>query len=1018
MLFVIIFLVIFAGVGLGGAWWYSRSAHAAGENSVEGKASASEKADDIGQHQMIRTGFRYAGENVWVHGNDVYTGMKFASITDEQMSMTDLRQQVEKAAMGLDSLASGEAADIAVFLTFRPIITEDWVAEVKQHAWDPTSMYTAYTEMVGGALDASGADRPEVYIIIKIATAGQRGMNAVARRLDMALTGVSDDNLEHDIVARWENDALNIQQRLAFMNAEPMTRSDLLWLITKPLHGHLTPGSNEFLPSRPWGANDFALAAAGHADNKKTHLVLHQVNENPYSYQHAMGDKVTSYTCFLAVSDWPEESVFNRNSAWIKFLARLDEPNRITMCYRMNVLPPREFSKIVKKQADDINNELTDIANHGTRAPDQNLVDFGERASALKADIDRQGIPGVLGQIFFQLSAESEVELEQLRERFTQTMRQQLDVKVMRPRRFQYRLMEMMMPGSKPQSLAMPYVRLQEPSVFAGGLPNTGTDVGDKPISDSSGNKLGWVGDYIGDTADGTPVHFSTHVALTKNKGAGIATVGASGGGKSTLALIKFFLESESGVRTIALDPKVDFAAFCYYMSFGPQVNEEGFDEEADAGILGTDKSRFEVINRRFWDDTLIVDVMQSEDGLLDCFQVSKNISDGETLAESTFATFLGKEDYSLCRLDLNNALAEVRHQYDERCDAATAAGKSPKTVPLPTMWQVVDEVIKARDEARESGLDAKSMRDLDTVVSILTRMRKASLSRLCFAQNAAGVEGIASGRKAPRRTVFTMRGMRLPKSADPEKWGPADRRAAGIMHIITKLASDMLAVSKERNPVTGHMELRPKLLFVDEAYMVSATEAGRAMLQTSLAQGRSYKFAVWIIDQLAGRLASIEDENADEAGGNQLPVVFAYSHNTPAEAKKALPLLGREGNEVTQLALQPIGNGGQMETGRAVMKDADSRVAIIAIDVPFVELLAATDTNPDSRPKRQSRPISPNVYEWTFPNAAETEQQLREATERMVSGEADALNDDGEVVEDVTANLEKGHEKDREGAA
>lgn len=993
----------------------SESVDADGEKISSGSKGQSE-SQDLGNHKTTRMAFRYADDTIWVHENSVFTGVRLNAITDEQLSMEELHQQVEAAAGALNDLATGEPIEVMGRLTFRPVSAEDWYEQLIESSWNPSPFYKDYNARIADLLDYAGTSRPEYYVIVKIGNVTRKGHEAISRRLDAMISGVHEEDLDSDAVASWQLQAKRMQRRLEYLGggAEPMTRQDLMWLIRKPMHGHMTPGSMNWMSSRPWGAGDFTLAAQMNAQNKRTHLVLEQVNENPNSAQYEMGEKVESHTCFLAVSGWPREQVFRRDSAWIRYIARLDLDERVEMTHRMTVVPSRTFAKDAKKWTKNLNEEIENISNSG-KNPDQNLIEDAEEARMLQADIEKYRIPGVEGQIFFQLSAPTYRKLEDMRHEFTQLLKHDLDVTVVRPGKFQWRIMEMFLPGSRPQIPAMPYVRMQESNVFAGGLPNTGTEVGDKVSTDRTGKKLGWIGDYIGSTADGTPVHFSTHVGLSKNSGAGIATVGASGGGKSTLALIKFFLESEAGVRTVALDPKVDFAQFCYYIAFGSQVNHPEFKREARQGILGTDASQFTVLNEAFWNETLIVDVLRSEDGLLDCFAVARNVADGRQLAETVFEIFLGEKEYDKCHNEILNALSEVVGRYDERVAEVQERGGSRadiNAVPRPTMWEVVEEVVRVRDAAKEASVGFERENHYDTVVARLDALRKSPVSRLCFGENTTG-QDTSRWRGDFRRTVFTMRGLKMPKDANPARWSSEQRRAAGIMHIITKFASEMLEVDEEQNPVTGKVGLRPKLLFVDEAYAVSATESGRDLLKTTLAQGRSYKTGVWIIDQLAGRLAKIEDENSEETGGNQLSTVFAYLHKTAGEAKKALPLLGRDGNATTEKALQPMGRGGSLETGRAVMKDAESRVAVISIDVPFVELLAATDTNPTTRPERQSRDLSADPWDWTLLDPDIIAQSVQNAA-HLVESTEDDVHDDGSEETPATSAGKKAQSEER----
>ena len=95
------------------------------------------------------------------------------------------------------------------------------------------------------------------------------------------------------------------------------------------------------------------------------------------------------------------------------------------------------------------------------------------------------------------------------------------------------------------------------------------------------------------------------------------------------LRVAGFFWLSESGVRCSALDPKIDFANFVYYLSFGPQVLHPGFMDAADAGALGVPGSPFQPMNDRFWRETEIVDLARGARGSQDPWRITRTFNDG-----------------------------------------------------------------------------------------------------------------------------------------------------------------------------------------------------------------------------------------------------------------------------------------------------------------------------------------------------------------------------------------------------
>ena len=210
------------------------------------------------------------------------------------------------------------------------------------------------------------------------------------------------------------------------------------------------------------------------------------------------------------------------------------------------------------------------------------------------------------------------------------------------------------------------YSDLYQPAL---GMLGSHNQVGDR-IQVERGRTLGWIGMAIGYVKNnGTVVHFDPHAQMGRGHGAGIAVLGQSGGGKSSFVILMFFWLSESGVRCSVLDPKIDFAGFAYYIAFGPQVLDPGFMADADAGILGTPASRFQPVNREFWDDTEIVDLARGARGSQDPWRINDTFDDGYSLAlDLTDVLFTDQAHRSIVR----KALRSMSAAYKE----ATAAGR------------------------------------------------------------------------------------------------------------------------------------------------------------------------------------------------------------------------------------------------------------------------------------------------------------------------------------------------------
>lgn len=1000
VLFVALVGVLVLAAFYFGLKWFVDSREAS-EGPSKAKPKTKRKKKDTGTREDARRlPYRYADDLVFVHGNDVLTGVRFVPMTDEYLSHEELMSKVRQSSSVLRNLVREDPIRFEVRGTYRPVTAEEWAEEAISKCWDPTPNHRKMLRRQAEYLTEKGTARPETYLIVKVGTVHRSGVGET----DAFITGTADEQFDPDEVARWNALATEVQNKLRVMGTAPMTKEDLLWLIRKPLAGHHNPMPVEFGKKKPWGSGEFALATDFDADNRINGLTIHHINEDPDVGP--VGAQMDSHVCMLIASEWPKAMPFGRSTAWIRFIANLGAQAEIN--YTGTLMPAPAFEDKVKRIHNDILDEEKDMARAGTE-PDRAMEQQIAEAKTLHDEVKEQKIPAVEGQITLMLSAPTEEDLNDLVQQVTNLCSHYLEVTFVRPRRAQWRLFEAMLPGANPTLAGLPRVQLQEVDVFGIGLPNAGAEVGDNIEMSRSGEPLGWRGDYIG-MAGEVPAHYTAPVGIERNSGGGVAIIGGSGGGKSSLALLKFWQESEAGTRCVAMDPKVDFAQFCLYMSFGEQVNDPAFVEEARNGVLGTEKSQFKPTNQRFWDDTEIIDIARSADGVFDPWRITGHIAEGEMLAETMLEMFVGPKDWGDCRVEIKRAMRELRNDYDNRRSAAIKAGAPAEDVALPTLLGLV-EIITARSEEvkADSTADRSTKDKAEIAATIVESLVRLPYARLAFAENPTGFDSLRK-----RRTVFTLRGMETPKNPNPETWSQPQRMAGTVMYVLTRLIADMLDVQNERNPITGRVGLRPKAQFIDEAYAVTGNEAGRTSVQTSLSQGRSYGLVTVLIDQQAKRLAQIEEES-DEATGNQFHTVFVFKQKTIGEAKRAVPLLGRENNEdATARALLPKGEGdgeGVMETGVCVMRDDDNRCATVSIDLVFNEMLRATDTNPHTRTVKQSVPISPDVDDWTFIDPNErAESVLAGSLIEDDEDDFDASDDDTDITEDSSDATEDEH--------
>lgn len=960
---------------------------------------AGARAGQAGHGEDLRLGYRYDAGAVFVHKNTVWTGVKLEPVGNMYLSAADVESLAHQATQALvNSAVDGDPVQVQFRLTHQPFNVDEWKQQLLVNSWHPSKLYRGYLDATAFFLRHTKTVRPVAYLLVQIDTLEPSRLSEIRRSANSALLGGDDEFIPPDLAAKWEITAQRVMRNVTSLGPiEPISREDRMWLIRKPLTGHFAPSMNDFPRTKPWGEGEFALWVDFTAENKRQYLHIETLNENvTEADRNEDSDQLHSYTACLAVAEWPEQAETNANNDWIRHFAG----EGVEVSYRMELLPPRNFREELEKINNNLRSELKNMgAATGGGVTDVLVVDEQSRAQDAVNRARQSHKPGVNGQVMIQVSAPTLEELNARVEALIINAKNALnDTILVRPSRYQWRMLESFLPGTGPSLPAVPYVRLTEPETFGIGFPRAGVVIGDRVARAADGHTLGWVGNYIGES-QGVPVFHSPHSGIARNSGGGVFIVGGSGGGKSSLALLMFFQASESGVQSVVLDPKTDFAQFCYYLSFGAQVNHPDFQTEAAAGTLGQPGSRFTPVNPEFWGETEVIDIIASPAGVLDPWQVEGNLESGALLADEMLTMFLGKRVRD--RLDdvVVPAIDTVKQRYQLRVDAAVraylqaqpvderdrarVAEQVAASVPMPTLWEVVQVVQEeaARVEALPD-VPYESKRELSRAAIQLRQLLGLPYASLAFAERP---HGFARLRK--RRTVFTLRGMKLPKGQiDEEMWSKEERLASAIMYVLVKYAAQMLDNKVILNPETGRSGVQPKMLFVDESYLVTSTKGGRELLLTTLAQGRSYGLITVLIDQLAKRLGQIESSGRDSDGpsANQVQSVFAFLQRSDDDARSVAPLLTRGQNSDTiAQALLPIGMGGHLETGRALFRDLDFHVALTDIDLLFKELLRASDTNPTTRAASQRHSISPDPWEWEFITNDDREAAITEAEQQ-----------------------------------
>jgi hypothetical protein len=949
-----------------------------------------------------RLGYRYAEDEpfFFIKGSGVWTGVILESTTDEydtpeeQEATVDRMSQQHAAVLSHFQSELGDECQVRCheLVRYQPVNVDAWREEYNQSNWNPSNLFNSLIdEHVTKHVAESTPERRRILLIKLGEFTGPVDVDPASYLLNR-VDHVVEEHFSSADLESFREKAAHLQALLFRYGASAMRRSDLAWLIRKPLSGHFDPDTErDYDRTRPWRNGYFDQMVDLHGRNLTNAVEIqepHPVTAEPRK----------SYTTTLIIADSPAEVPFRYSKAWGKVLRTL--PRRVEVSWRYTLVSEKLWKSTIQKKIRLLVDEDRDRAKAGM-VGDTKFDERLGRAQELGDEVALAPTPVMIGQLRLSISAPT---LRGLNKAVQDVQSVIGDVKLDRKRRIQYALLEEQLPGD-PDEL---HIGKWSVSKHTGGM-NIGTRWTDleslsiarldssPTVGDSTEqmgrNTLGWHGHVIGYSQEnGALVHFDPHVQVARNKGAGVAILGASGGGKSGMAMSLFFWVSESGTQTVVADPKNDIERFCYFISFGRQILDPDFKREAETGLLGTSKSKFTVINKEFFYDTDIIDLFRGKRGMLDAWSLTSTYAAGESLARSQMEQLIPDK---VERAVLDPAFRAMRNAYHK----AVEAGEDyiPCLSNLESYLGDELEFYRAieEDKSQQSArIDAhQNIATLEAVRDRLNRAADKPYSRLLFGR---GDGAAAFTDVTKRRTVITLFGFKPPANTDATKWGESERDAAAAMFTaLFRINEFFTAVEEGVSPNTGRRGTKPRALFVDEGYMITRIEAGKDLMSRATRQGRSLYFVVVFISQQASDISELENKQAKdgEADINQFGTIFVFRQKTLAEARSALSLLRDRGSdddddrEMLASKLLEESDGGSLRTGVCVMRDVDNRVATIRIDPMFVELFAATQTNASVRSESQDIDITADGARWHLDPSARDQTRTGILAEHVEEG-------------------------------
>ena len=668
--------------------------------------------------------------------------------------------------------------------------------------------------------------------------------------------------------------------------------------------------------------------------------------------------RCSTYTTTLSVTSHSTIMRYQFGDSWAKRLR--DMPRPVDISWRSTLISPDAWRKLVRRKISDVNTEAEERDQNSSR-DSASFDELYEVSREVERSLDRPD-PVIVGQLRLTISAPSPEELDDVVSKVrSELISMDENTVIERRKKIQGLLLEEQLPGDLTVNSrgGMGICR------YTGGVDTATRYTGLEALSfarlDSSpvvgdnlkylnGRWLGWFGVPIGYAREnGAVAHFDPMCQVARNSGAGVLIIGATGSGKTSLALLLFFYVSESGTQTIVFDPKNDFESFAYFLAFGSQVNDDGFDAEARAGTLGTSQSRFQPVNRTFWDETDIASLGGGRAGLLDPWDITDDYMEGENLARNVLRLLI--TDKSAMKY-LDSAFRRMRERYQD--------GQAAERPTLSALSSFLNEELEknatwmAESNRAEDRIKVdEQIKMLESLQDELFRAQSRPGGQLLFADPKAEVKPFRIGKQ--RRTIITLFGLTLPDSddADVSQLDDDKRDAIAASYIVLKkVASYALGsarTSERRSPNHGRRQRPPLCVFLDELKTFTIFDAGRQMLSELLRKGRSLNVTVVPISQQAKDTQGIEKSQGDDGEEvNQFGTVFVFHQKGSSEAKKALKLLrateGMDDVTITDMASRLL--EGNLTQGQGAMRDAEGRVSIIQVDRIFDELVAASETN------------------------------------------------------------------------
>jgi hypothetical protein len=246
----------------------------------------------------------------------------------------------------------------------------------------------------------------------------------------------------------------------------------------------------------------------------------------------------------------------------------------------------------------------------------------------------------------------------------------------------------------------------------------------------------------------------------------------------------------------------------------------------------------------------------------------------------------------------------------DDRFLALMRAVDEVSREPEPALLKVVERLEQIGGEIPGAA----------AVAHYLKALSGLAYANLIFGRG--GEQGLSLGKQL---NVLQLQSIVMPPPGKPrEEFSLEELLSVALMHAITAFATRF--TRQERDLF--------KIVLLDEAWALLASNQGRALISHLLRTGRAMNNAVYLISQ---NVADLLDERIK----NNIGVKFIFRSHDREEIARVLEFLNLEPDEENMQAVRGL------ETGQALMQDLEGRVGVVTIEAAFPHLAQVFDTRP-----------------------------------------------------------------------